>query len=330
MRANGLEIQTLEVGGAPASGGSNPNLLINGGFDIWQRATTQSTSGYGSDDRWNNSFNGGGMTAQRGAFDVGQTDVPDGGEYLAYFSASGQSLATHYGIKIQYIEDLSLLAGKTVTLSFYALADASRNMSVEAIQVFGAGGSAEVDGDNHKIALTTGWVYHEMTFDIPSITGKTVGAGNATAIVFWASAGSNYNARTDSLGINNGTIGLSRVKLEVGSVATPFIRRPKAEELALCQRYYATGQLTGDNVAVYASGYAYGSLRYHTTMRAAPTGTCADLQIYVSGAWRSPSSVYTIVGATNGESLINVQDSAFTVVAQSFITQGTYTLDAEL
>jgi hypothetical protein len=31
---------------------------------------------------------------------------------------------------------------------------------------------------------------------------------------------------------------LSQVKLEKGTVATPFVARPFSEELALCQRYY--------------------------------------------------------------------------------------------
>lgn len=34
------------------------NLIINGKFDLWQRVTTQATSGYGSADRWLANNNG--------------------------------------------------------------------------------------------------------------------------------------------------------------------------------------------------------------------------------------------------------------------------------
>ena len=52
------------------------NRIINGNFDVWQRATSQTSSGYGSDDRWTNSNTGSTKTHSRQTFDLGQTDVP--------------------------------------------------------------------------------------------------------------------------------------------------------------------------------------------------------------------------------------------------------------
>ena len=72
------------------------------------------------------------------------------------------------------------------------------------------------------------------------------------------------------------------VKLEVGSVATPFIARSYSEELALCQRYYYTTVQAGDPpLQIYYSASSYDTpitastgtidVWYPVTMRAAPS-----------------------------------------------------------
>jgi hypothetical protein len=54
----------------------------------------------------------------------------------------------------------------------------------------------------------------------------------------WFDAGSDFNARTDSLGQQSGTFDIAQVQIEPGPVATPFEQRPIGTELALCQRYF--------------------------------------------------------------------------------------------
>ena len=53
------------------------NWIINGMFDVWQRGTSQTSIGYGSDDRWQNAHQVSTKTHSRQAFIVGQTDVPN-------------------------------------------------------------------------------------------------------------------------------------------------------------------------------------------------------------------------------------------------------------
>ncbi|MGC5808680.1 hypothetical protein [Ralstonia pseudosolanacearum] len=66
-----------------------------------------------------------------------------------------------------------------------------------------------------------------------------VGGGNDyLAVLFWFDAGSNFNARTNSLGQQTGTFDIAQVQLEAGVAATPFELRPWAAETLLCQRYY--------------------------------------------------------------------------------------------
>jgi hypothetical protein len=218
------------------------NKLINGGFDVWQRATTQSTSGYGSDDRWSNQNTGSTKTNSGHFFTNGQTEVPGNPKYFCRTVVSSVAGAANYVAKKQRIEDVRTLSGKTATLSFWAKADASQSISVSFKQHFGTGGSpsADVTGIGiTKIALTTSWQKYTVTVNIPSITGKTLGTDkHALYVAIWFDAGSNYNAFTDTLGHQSGTFDLAQVQLEEGSVATAFEDRPFGLELQLCQRYY--------------------------------------------------------------------------------------------
>jgi len=80
------------------------------------------------------------------------------------------------------------------------------------------------------------------------------------------------------------------VQLEVGSVATPFERRPYGTELALCQRYFQVIQNTGAGggvavgdggfiqLAAYNTTEAYGGLLFQQTMRSSPTITLSDTE----------------------------------------------------
>lgn len=219
------------------------NKLINGGFDIWQRGTSQTSSGYGSDDRWSNVNNGSTKTASQQTFTLGQTDVPGNPRYWARTIVTSVSNAANYVLKRQYIENVINLAGQTATLSFWAKADASKNIAVEFVQTFGTGGSPSSDVLSIGVttfALTTSWKYFTTTINIPSISGKVLSSNNDSSLVlyFWFDAGSSFNARTNSLGQQSGTFDISNVQLEAGDQPTPFEQRPIGAELQLCSRYY--------------------------------------------------------------------------------------------
>lgn len=218
------------------------NKIINGGFDIWQRGTSQTSSGYGSDDRWNNNNSGSTKTASQQTFTVGQTDVPGNPRYWARTVVTTSAGASNYCLKSQSIENVATLSGQTSTLSFWAKADASKNIAIELFQSFGTGGSPSSGVSGIGVttcALTTSWKYFTVTVSIPSISGKTLGTNNdhSLSVNFWFDAGSSFNARTNSLGQQSGTFDIAQVQLEQGLSATPFEQRPIGMELALCQRY---------------------------------------------------------------------------------------------
>jgi hypothetical protein len=266
------------VTGALSLNGSNVspvqsfrNKIINGNFDIWQRGTSTSTGGFLA-DRWRTVNSGSTFTSSRQSFTLGQTDVSNEPTYYHRTVVTSSAGSGNYCLLWQPIESVRTLAGQTATLSFWAKADASKNIAVEFFQNFGSGGSPSSSVFGISVttcSLTTSWQKFTINVSFPSISGKTLGSNNDDYItlVLWFDAGTNFNSRTNSLGQQSGTFDIAQVQLEAGSVATPFEVRPPGVELALCQRYYGT---VTTQVTAVASNPAKG-VYFKVSMRAIPT-----------------------------------------------------------
>jgi hypothetical protein len=227
------------------------NYLINGNFDFWQRADGQTTNGCGSDDRWFNQHTGSSKTVSKQAFTVGEL-FPDGTPCPKYYSRTVVASvvgATNNTIKQQRIEAVHTLAGKKAVLSFWAKANATKNIAIEFLQYFGAGGtpSSIVYITPQKITLTTVWQKFVIFVDIPAITGKVLGTSNTDILQvnFWFDSGSTFNGRNDSLGHQSGTFDIAQVSLVEGEKDIAPIPRSIGEELELCLRYFEILPLCG-------------------------------------------------------------------------------------
>lgn len=264
------------------------NKIINGNFDFWQRGTVNASTDAGGylADRWQRTVSGSSISQGLASFTLGQTAVD--GEPAFYWQGVVTSVAgaSNYAALAQPIESVRTLAGQTAVLTFWAMADASKNIAVELMQSFGTGGSpsASVQGIGATTcALTTSWKKFSVPITIPSISGKTLGSNfnDALYVNFWFDAGSTYNSRTNSLGQQSGTFSIARVQLEKAAAngsATPYEDRPKTLELALCQRYCYVVTTSQANVplcmaANYNTATVYGILPFPVTMRAAPSTT---------------------------------------------------------
>ena len=121
-----------------------------------------------------------------------------------------------------------------------------------------------------------------MTFSVPSISGKTLGTGNddGLEVRLFLSGGSNFNARTGSIGNQNNTFSLWGIQLEQGSAATPFEHKDYGQELAQCQRYYCTSKGTGQTPSTIGTAATTSALWvnavFPATMRINPTVTIYD------------------------------------------------------
>jgi hypothetical protein len=287
---NVLTPRVSEINGGPLAGFRN--AIINGNFDIWQRGTSFTGAGQYTADRWVTARTGSTFTTSRQSFTFGQTDVP--GQPSFFFRTVVTSVAgsANNCRSFQTIEGVQTLAGQQVTVSFWAKADSAKNIAVELVQDFGTGGSpsAAVTGIGAvKKALTTSWQKITHTVTLPSVAGKTIGSdsNDGVSLVIWFDAGSDFNARTDTLGQQSGTFDIAQVQVEPGPVATPFEKRPLGVEEILCYRYYyvaAGGNEAGSNSSsFYASGttgaWFAGIYHHPTTMRVNPTRT-TDTPVY--------------------------------------------------
>ena len=107
------------------------NKIINGNFDIWQRGTsvTGVTSGQFVADRFKTLIFGSTADVSRQSFTLGQTDVPNEPTYYHRTVVTSVAGSANYCQLQQRIESVRTLAGQTATLSFWAKADASKNIA---------------------------------------------------------------------------------------------------------------------------------------------------------------------------------------------------------
>jgi hypothetical protein len=273
----------------------NRNLLINGGFNVWQRGVSFSTSSTYTADRIriDNSVD---------SHTFSQLAVAPGEAGSATFASrnvtNGAAGVSSYGSFSQRIENVRSLAGRTVTLSFRGKADAVKDIAFEFQQNFGSGGSATVlISPTQNTTLGATWAKYSVTITMPSIVGKTVGDNSYLNLIVWFSAGSNFDLRTNTLGLQAGTFDITELQLEEGSVATPFEYRSIGEELALCQRYYQDYSFSQYQ---YSEEGGQKHFFFITSFRQTPTISFTGAHVAGGSANRVTTSWVTFIALTIG------------------------------
>jgi hypothetical protein len=263
---------------------------------------TSSTAGGFGFDRWNLFRVDGTVTQSAQTFTPGAS--PTGYEAANFIRiiTSGQTSTTAEASLRHPVEDVRTLAGQTATLSFFAKAGSGTpKISVEYNQNFGSGGSTRVDTDAGSVTLSTSWQRYSVTITIPSISGKTIGSSSSLGFRLWLSAGSNYNARTGSLGIQSNTFDIWGVQLESGPVATPFKRNAPSiqAELAACQRYYYVWENSSASMGMTIGNTWYAQPNtFPVEMRVAPS-----ISVYGSvGQLYGANTVYGVNSLSAGSS----------------------------
>lgn len=248
------------------------NLVINGGMQIWQRG--ESLTGVG----------GYTCTADRlvmhetaaGVFTVEKYNDPEMGLCAKITCTTAGWI--NLGTVVELVGVFPALTG-----SFYAKCSKSfENTTVISATSYDDGKKGQKD------TISTSW--QRVVFALSNVTANE-------KLYFTCLRGGGVKA--------GDVFYLTGIKLEAGGQATPFVPRPYAEEMALCQRYYQTHELSLPPIKenTNAALYAMPRFNFPTPMRVAPTAK------YVDRSGNSGLSYYS-----TQSNVPNISPSSFTVI----------------
>jgi len=271
----------------PAGPGTNENRIINGDMRIDQRnngASGTATNAY-TVDRWVYGANQAGKATwqrQPAAFTFPYTLNIVG--ISAYTPLATDFFGIFQAIEADMISDFrwGSASAQPVTLSFWFYAGVAGTFS-GSIRNYASTRS-------YPFAFTVPAVstWTQFVINIPGDTAGTwVMQGNAGALLvsFDFGSGANYRgpanawAAANYVGVTGAaniiavpsSIYLTGVKLEIGSVATPFPRLTMARALADCQRYYCTKSNLSMMTSMNGPANFGCPIALPVTMRANPT-----------------------------------------------------------
>ena len=340
-----------ELYGSALSAPSFRSLLINGNFDIWQRATSLPSAVIGQRycaDRWLTQSGGGSANSViQQQVTLGDASFSSNPRYYTRVGVTSGGTAGSYATLSQKIEGAQKLSGRQAMLSFLCRADVPKKLGVEIEVQYGSGGSAPNDSFPQGSLLDIGTTFRRyvVPVTVPALNGKTIAGGNdATALHFWLDSGPSFAARSGGIPYQNGWFEFAEVQLEFGTIATAFDPRPPAQELALCQRYFersyelgvasGTKNASGATVAfmtgLASAQYIIGSMAYFkVTKRTSPQVTSYG---YATG---TPGMMTDGNGANTTAMLNSVGAGSFFIYATTSATStpntsAHWTADAEL
>ena len=286
---------------------SHRNLVINGDLRIAQRATSSTSSGYQTVDRFKSIESGTDESPTYAQVDVAsgttpytlgfrkalrvtngnQTNGAGGGDYIwIQTPLEAQDIANsgwNYTSSSSY-----------VTLSFWVKSSVAQDFK---------GYLRSNDGTNKAYAIATGslsadtWTkitktipgHSDLQFDndnghgleinfLPFLgTDRTDAGATEDAWVTYSSSARTKDNTSTWYTTNDATFEITGVQLEVGPVSTPFEHRSFADELQRCKRYFQKMERT--NQETFCSGYfetntkGRYALVFPVEMRSAPTIT---------------------------------------------------------
>jgi len=309
------------------------NRIINGAMDIDQRnagASTTPVDAY-TLDRWEvREDTDGAVTCQQ------VTDAPVNFRNSMRITVTStdssltgtQRLFVRQPIEGNNVEDLNwgTANARPISLSFWVKSSVTGTYGVS----FGNSGNSRNYVTTYTINVANTWEYKTLT--IPGDTSGTwltdngmglglffalaMGPDYSTSTVNAWQAGIRFSASgaTSLIATSGATWQVTGVQVEVGSVPTPFERRPIGLELALCQRYYevipcGNESLLGAYTTGNGSRFNISAIPFAVEKRATPTMPVVS----PSGQWVVSGVVAVSASTTTAFTPFNMNTRTFTV-----------------
>ena len=239
-------------------GAGRKNLIINGGFDVWQRGTSHAAGTAGgityTTDRWWR-YGGGSGTLEK------STDAPSGFPNSFYVNSTG---SLTIGTTVE-LPRLGYFPQQVMTFSMYVKGSFTSNIIFNFRNLSGSGTDQVDISTQSQAGFYSEWTRLSFTVDTTGITPHA-----------------NNTALNIEMGMQAGCR-ITGVQLELGSVATDFEHRSYGEELALCQRYYQ--RLGGTAYTPLGTGISFSTIArgctidFVQTMRVVPTASIVNIMV---------------------------------------------------
>jgi hypothetical protein len=314
----------------------NSNRIINGDMRIDQRnnGAAGTSPGVYTIDRWVYASN----QANKGAWqraNAGAALIPLGfGNSLVFTSSSAYTAlaADSFGFQQRIEADMvsdfcwGTANAQPVTLSFLALSSLTGVFS----------GSIRNDAGTRAypftFSLPNASTWTPIVITIPGDTAGTwvmSGVNEALRVCFDLGNGANYRAAAGAwtngdirgatsavsvIAANGASFSLTGVKLEIGSVATPFNRKTTAGALLDCQRYYQRVSASWSGNASSGANYL-ASANLPASVRASATLTGTP-----SGAAGFANAIGTLSGGGVNGTVTDTRACTATTTGGSFLT----------
>jgi hypothetical protein len=321
-------------------GGTNPtsaNILINGGFDIWQRggtgsAVTMTDDIYNAPDRWNSLIQGSNPTIQRS---TGLTNSP----YSCKLTAGGTSY--RHGIE-QIVESANSIQARGKSIIAQCLVKPVKNagsgtidMRIAILEWTGTADAVTSDiiNDWTSGTYTTGNFFNTTSLTLIgtaqisaahntitqlSVTGTVSQSCNNLIILIWTE---------DVPAHASDYVLISEAGLYIASTVQAWLPKPTGQELELCQRYcwkdilaVAYASLTWAYVQATGTNF-YGYLSLPTPMRnyATATFSCsAAANFYLGGGLAQVAILLGTLSEHTSGSILKLYGTAAASTASTF------------
>ena len=288
----------------------NRNLIINGAMQVAQRGTSSTSGGYQTVDRFPSYHTGGAVTQSQGSLTSGSPFEKGFTKYLRITNTTANTGTDGARSIIPKLEAQDIAnsgwnyksSSSYITLSFWVRSSVNQEFYILA---------QTQDGTKQAYPFSIGTLsentWTKVTHSIPGNSNITMDNNTENGLQFfiYAFLGTDFTSSSVSLNAwgaysssartpdytntwaatTNATFDITGLQLEVGSVATDFEHRSFAQELLLCQRYYAVaGVITADGTPE----------RYHNNislpvdMRTSPTRSVGAIETG-SGATMAPN-----------------------------------------
>ena len=337
IEASGIGITVANINGGAIGG--RRNIIINGAMQISQRATSSTSTGHQTTDRFSSYYGNIGINMTQSQASLSSSDTGPYGEGFrnykrvqlasnAFATANANAYVESAVYKVE-AQDLAnsgwdyTSSSSFVTLSFWFRCSTNQTFR---LNLRSEDGTARMFSTDFTASANNTWT--KIVKTIPGNTSPTVAIDNDNGsglAIYWipfygtdyTDSGSTMDAWKTNSGSSQGTDmastwltagastwDITGVQLEVGSQATAFERRSIGEELALCQRYY---EQTYDYHHLNASnGESDRWIRFKVSKRDSPTVTTAPTNSVSFAAQNQTTEGFAGNGSGNSHANFNM------------------------